>query len=1259
MAIGALGLAVALMPRVGAAQREAGAPRWIWHGKAPGGGFPAGSIYLRKVLRVKEPSTLAVDVTADNAFALYLDGKLVAEGSDWKTVQAVEAKLATGTHVLAAKATNESEGAAGFLIRGGVLPLGQGVPVQSDSSWKSTDKVPDGDDWKGVDFDDRPWSRARDLGALGIPPWGEPTRLAVASERFRVPAGFTINTVAQPTVTGSVVAFTFDPEGLPCVSIEMGPIARLHDDDHDGKYERRVDITPTMKNCQGLSFIGDALFAVGQGPKGAGLYRLTDPDRDGIFEATDLIRDTAGGMGEHGPHAVTLGPDGRLYYNNGNHAHLKPPIDASSPVNVAYEGELLPHYDDPRGHAAGVMAPGGEIYRSDDMGRSWKRVVAGFRNEYDFAFNAAGEIFTFDSDMEWDVGLPWYRPVRVCHCPIGAEFGWRNGSGKWPASHFDSLPAILDVGRGSPTGVTFYQAGLLPADYRDQFLICDWSQGRILAVKLDREGAGYRASSSDLVTGQPLNCTDIEVGPDGAVYFTTGGRGTQGGLFRVGVKGEGHKAATLTTAWDQAIAIDSPLSSFSRKKVETLRGRDPSRFDAEIQAIARGAEGKRPPGDRVRALDLLFEGGRSADRHLLTSLASDPMPEVRGRAISLLDRFASYPAVRDELTLCLKDPEAAVRRHACESLMQAEAAKIPVPELIPLLSDPDRLVRFAARTAIEHAGPAAHREELIAIADPRAAVEALLAIVRTTSLDQAAQEDLLRREVALLKRNAEPSVKLDVLRLIGLTYLQGPGKLELAGSGELADLLVTMFRPREQSPENRELARLLAFLDDPRAVSMILDHQADVADHATQIHDAYCLRAMKRGWTPESRRRLWAWYETASRWEGGYSFLGYLDDMIQELVDRLEPGEREALIVEGDRYPFPTRVLIRELELDRDPARIPALIALDGKLRTTPVPGSQGNDLRSLILEKLGRSSLPAARVALRETYVAEPARRDSIVRALVGHPSAADLPILASALASRDGNTTSLALGALKKIKESPQGPEGLAHLLGLAKRTGPSSRQVLDELASRWTGVPAKPDATPFEAALSAWEDVYRKKFPGGPALGAETAGVQSYDLTNLIDNVLQAPVMKTASADRGRQIILKARCLDCHKLGDQGAGLGPDLTTVSSRFRPTEILESIVTPSKVISDQYKTVTIAMEDGKVYQGMPVASDAANLVLLLSDGAKVTLPKAEIEDQKASTTSVMPEGLLNVLSYQDIADVLALFRSMPQVSPAEAAKAK
>jgi putative heme-binding domain-containing protein len=1242
-------------------QQEANAPHWIWH---PGAGsnrsFPAETRYFRKVFRVKEASRLAIEITADNAFVLYLDGKLVAEGNDWGTVQKVEAKLEVGPHVLAARASNEAQGPAGILVRGGVLPLGQGVPIQTDDTWRSTARVSDGDGWKVIHFDDRGWARALDLGILGVEPWGPLANSAQnPSNRFRVAAGFTIETVAGPVVTGSVVAFTFDPEGSPCVSIEGGPIARLCDEDRDGRFDRRLPITPEMTNCQGLSFIRGHLYAVGNGPKGAGLYRLDDADGDGVFEKTELIRESDGGIGEHGPHAVALGPDGRLYYANGNHAHLKPPIDPASPVNAAYEGELLPHYNDSSGHAAGIMAPGGEIYRSDDDGKTWKRVVAGFRNQYDFAFNRAGELFTFDSDMEYDVGLPWYRPVRVNHCTVGAEFGWRNGSGKWPAYYFDSLPSTLDVGRGSPTGVTFYQAHQFPANYDDRMLICDWSQGRILAVKLQRLGASYKASADELVSGQPLNCTDIEVGPDGAVYFTTGGRGTEGGLYRVSWKQARIEAERRQPPWEEAIRIASPLASFSRRKIAELRRQNPEEWDRALRLASLDPDQSRSPQERIRAIELMAQFGPEPGESVLCHLASDRSLAVADRALQLLGLRSSAGA-RRALVKALADPDPFIRRHACEGLMQQPSSEIPVEKLIPLLSDADRWIRFAARVAIEHAEPAKHRDRLLAIRDPRGRIEGLLVLVRATRLDQAAQDELLEIELGLLSERLGPDVERDLLRLIGLTFLLGPQRASAQPSRTLRSLLLERFRASTDSPSNREIGRLLAFLDEPRAVAAILAHQASVANHAAQIHDAYCLRAIKRGWDIETKRRLWAWHEAASRWEGGFSFLGYLDYMIQDLVVLLSALERLALLHLGQRYPFPTRVLVRELDIDRDPTLIQPLVALYRRVLDTPGAGAGGEDLRSLIVEKLGRTTHQEAHAALRELYALEPARHDQLARALADHPSDPDLPILIAALASRDPNTANLVTGALLKLNAHPQGPDALANLIRLARRLGPTSRPVLDELATRWTGSPRPPASSSFAAALSAWEEVYRRRFPTAPApSGGDSQGAQTYELGQLIDNVLRGNVVKTTSAKRGEQVIAKARCLDCHKFGDRGTGLGPDLTTVSSRFRPAEILESIVLPSRVVSDQYKSATVATQSGKLYSGMPIVADGTNLVLLLSDGTKITIPKAEIEEQKTSTTSVMPDGLLNPLSYQEIADLLALFDSMPRVAAPEASAVK
>ncbi len=188
---------------------------------------------------------------------------------------------------------------------------------------------------------------------------------------------------------------------------------------------------------------------------------------------------------------------------------------------------------------SGVLAPGGCIYRIDPDAKNWELVSVGYRNEYDAAFNRDGELFTYDADMEWDMNTPWYRPTRVCHVTSGSEFGWRNGAGKWPAYYPDSLPAAVNIGPGSPTGVTFGYGAKFPAKYQDALFICDWSYGKLYAVHLKPEGSSYTGELEEFITGTPLPLTDIVVNPnDGAMYFTVGGRRTQSGLYRVTYKGK-------------------------------------------------------------------------------------------------------------------------------------------------------------------------------------------------------------------------------------------------------------------------------------------------------------------------------------------------------------------------------------------------------------------------------------------------------------------------------------------------------------------------------------------------------------------------------------------------------------------------------------------------------------------------------------------------------------------------------------------------
>ena len=81
----------------------------------------------------------------------------------------------------------------------------------------------------------------------------------------------------------------------------------------------------------------------------------------------------------------------------------------------------------------------------------------------------------------------------------------------------DSLPPVVNIGPGSPTGVAFGYGAKFPAKYQDAFFASDWSYGKLYAVHLKPEGSGYGADVEEFVTGTPLPLTDVVVNPvDGA-----------------------------------------------------------------------------------------------------------------------------------------------------------------------------------------------------------------------------------------------------------------------------------------------------------------------------------------------------------------------------------------------------------------------------------------------------------------------------------------------------------------------------------------------------------------------------------------------------------------------------------------------------------------------------------------------------------------------------------------------------------------------
>src|SRR6266850_3647136 len=484
-------------------------PHWIWHDNKAVAIKPDEVRFFRKTFHLAaKPSKAPLSVAADDEAVIYINGKEVAHPKDYaKPVhEDVASQLHKGENVIAIRGHNIASDVAGVLL---MLEL-KNKPsdfIVTDDTWLSSATEQQG--WQEAGFNDRSWTKALSKGKLGDQPWGDVLTVpkATAAESLTVLPGFKVELLHSAEVgEGSWICMTVDDKGRLVISPQADnqPLLRLTLS-RSGQVNKIEPIAAPLHQAMGLLYAHDSLYVNGHGANGTGLYRLIDSNHNDQFEANEVhFLKTFAGEGEHGYHAVVLGPDKMIYVMNGNHTKLPKGIVENSPHKNYQEDMLLPRAWDPGGHAVGIMAPGGHILRTDPEGKKWELLLAGFRNSYDFDFNPEGEIFTYDSDMEWDWGVPWYRPVRVVHCVLGGEYGWRSGSGNWPPYYADSLPPTLDTGVGSPTGVKFGTKSNFPDEYKSAFYVMDWSYGRILAINTRPEGASYTGDYELFVKGKPL-----------------------------------------------------------------------------------------------------------------------------------------------------------------------------------------------------------------------------------------------------------------------------------------------------------------------------------------------------------------------------------------------------------------------------------------------------------------------------------------------------------------------------------------------------------------------------------------------------------------------------------------------------------------------------------------------------------------------------------------------------------------------------------
>ncbi len=796
-----------------------------------------------------------------------------------------------------------------------------------------------------------------------------PQPKATEVKDIRVPEGFKVELLHSVDATehGSWVSMTSDPMGRLIVSDQYGKLHRVTPPAIGSSDEVQIEsINLEIGMAQGLLYAFDSLYVMVNGTDGdkQGLYRIKDTDNDDKFDTVEWLRKIDGG-GEHGPHAVILAPDGKsIYVCAGNHTN---PTDFSSSrvPRVWQEDQLLPRMWDAGGHAVGKMAPGGWIAKVSPDGEDWELVASGFRNEYDIAFSPEGELFTYDADMEWDVGTPWYRPTRVNHVTSGAEFGWRSGTGKWPTWYPDSLPSVVDIGPGSPTGIAFGTGAKFPEKYQRALFISDWSYGVIYAVHLTPDGSSWAGTAERFCSAAPLPATDIVVGNDGAMYFTIGGRRTQSGLYRVTYTG------TESTA-----PATAPVSE----------------------------------GVELRSLRTQLEA-------------------------------LHHPNADNAISVAW-----------------------------PYLGHSDRHIRYAARIAVEHRPVSEWADKALAEnSSADAKLTALLALTRHG--DPSLQAAVLQSLAAVRAFDLSEDELLATMRVLGLTFIRmGEPSAEMKDG--VAGALSPLY-PASSTPLNRELCALLVYLGDESVAAKTLDLMNVAGTQEEQMYYALCLRALKRGWTIETRTQYFNWFLTSTRMSGGNSFGGFLKNIRQEAIDGLSDVEKASL--------------------------------------------------------------------------------KDILAKS----------PEMASAVI----------------------------------------------EAASR-----------PF---------------------------VQEWKVDDLIAEVEAGA--RGLNFANGQKMFTITGCFKCPRFAGNGGIVGPDLTAVGRRFNARNMLESILEPSKVVSDQYEATVFLTDNGKQIVGRVVNLNQDRLMVsedMLNPGQLTTIMRGEIEEMFTSKTSMMPNGLLNNLSKEEVLDLIAYLKS-------------
>jgi quinoprotein glucose dehydrogenase len=997
----------------------------------------------------------------------------------------------------------------------------------------------------------------------------------------------------------AAIARHFGPEGVKELSIETERVRLLEDTDRTGV------ATKSTLYAEGFNSPLDGI-ASGVLARRGSVYFTSIPS---VWKFTgdqkaETRQEISRGYGVrfnftgHDLHGLIFGPDGKLYFSNGDRgAHAKGP-----------DGSLADTPDE------------GAVYRCNPDGTQLEVFARGLRNPQSLAFTENGDLLTGDNDC--DKG----DEERLVHVIQGGDSGWRVGyqhplidkDSPWLADKLwqprtkDTaaylLSPICNIEDG-PSGLTYYPGTGLNDSYRGSLFITHFkgsvAKSGIYTYNVKPKGAGYAIADSKPFLTSALP-TDVKFGPDGRLYTSDWADGwpksKRGRIYAI--SDPQHAKDALVLATQKLIAQDWTKASVSELTVLLAHADQRVRQEAQFTFAERGAASLAPlasiaatpspsPYARLHAIWALGQLAQKNPAALapVRTLLRDADAEVRAQAIKILGD-AGDTSSADALIVALKDSAPRVKFFAAQSLGKLNHAAA-APALIAALranNDQDEYLRHALVLGLV----GGHNVTALTAAmasDSRAVRLGLVLTFRR----------LQNPTIAKFLNDTDPYI----VREAALAINDAP---IVAGYPALAALIT------QPLTDEAILFRVLNAhfrLGQPANAAALAAYAANVAAPAKLRGEAI---AQLANWpTPPARDRIVGLFRPLTpATRPAADAAAALTPLLAGLLNTTTPTIIQTAVlnaIDSLEIKSAADTLFAVLKDPNQPSanRAAALRALD-KLKDPRIPEAVkiASDLNAPLMRQaalpISARLSPEAAAPVLANLIAKgtPSEQKTAYRALgtLQHPSAAT--VLATQLSA-------LAEG---KVPAAVQ----LDLLNAAALRHEPAIKTLL---ASRDATLAKNPDPlAPFQVALQG----------GDRARGEKIFNNQ--------------PVLA---------------CVRCHKIGTESGGeAGPNLAEIGAKNDRAALLESILKPNAKISTGYDTIVLTLKSGGAAAGIVASETADTLTLRTTDNQLVAVKKTNIA-KRDSAPSGMPEiygAILTKSEIRDLVEYLSTLRSRPNQVP-------